>query len=699
MKILNTLDGASKILEDSTHRFITDTERTTWNNNSLPAGFGPGAGTNAIVEGTLTEANGNYSHAEGNNTTAVGSGSHAEGANTIANGHFSHAEGNGVAANGQGSHAEGNLTVASGIYSHVEGNSSLAKGSFSHAEGTGTQSLGIDAHTEGNYTTAVTDISHAEGKYTLACSGTIYKITSYNDINKTITLDKVTSLAVNDILYIKITGQSAEIDVSITAINSLTVTLNTTATLTANWKYAIEKSSIHYPTHAEGINTIASGTYTHAEGENTVASGNYGAHAEGTFTLAQGEGSHAEGNETSALGSYSHAEGNLTTSSGSDSHAEGYFTAANGNRSHAEGDSTETYGSAAHAEGYMTVANGQYSHSEGSTTTANGIYSHTEGYMTVSSTSSGHAEGRSTLSCHGTIYTITAFDDTAKTITLNDVTGLIVGDLLQIKVLDSYTQIDIPITVINGLIVTLNTTMTLSTSWKAAIKIAATQYPTHAEGMNTIASGKYSHSQNANTIASGDYAHAEGNYSEASGMNSHAQGSYTTALGNYAHAQNRYTIAQGYGQTAIGKYNVAQGTVDSTSVNDFAFIIGNGGTTSTRSNALTVDWNGVMQFSGIPTILQSSSYTLGLADRGTLQKCLSASAIVVTIPLNTTTAFPINTEIIIARYGAGAVSIAPISGVTLYSSDSKKSVNKQYEAVTLKKIATNEWLLIGSLSA
>ncbi|MEI6296275.1 MAG: hypothetical protein WCO84_01335 [bacterium] len=99
------------------------------------------------------------------------------------------------------------------------------------------------------------------------------------------------------------------------------------------------------------------------------------------------------------------------------------------------------------------------------------------------------------------------------------------------------------------------------------------------------------------------------------------------------------------------------------------------------------------------TTLQTVSYTLALTDKATVQKCYSASTITVTIPLNSTVAFPVNSEIVLVRYGAGAVTLAVTGGVNLYSSGSKKSINAQYEAVTLKKIATDEWLLIGSLSA
>lgn len=119
----------------------------------------------------------------------------------------------------------------------------------------------------------------------------------------------------------------------------------------------------------------------------------------------------------------------------------------------------------------------------------------------------------------------------------------------------------------------------------------------HAEGQQTESSGEASHSEGYQTIASAFSAHAEGNGAEASGTNSHAEGTntvasgasshaegdFTQANGEYSHAQNAGTIANGDYQTALGHHNVA----DATS----AVIIGNG-TSATRSNALTVDWNG-----------------------------------------------------------------------------------------------------------
>lgn len=98
-----------------------------------------------------------------------------------------------------------------------------------------------------------------------------------------------------------------------------------------------------------------------------------------------------------------------------------------------------------------------------------------------------------------------------------------------------------------------------------------------------------------------------------------------------------------------------------------------------------------------PIVLKTESYTLALTDNYSLNKCLSASDIIITIPLNSNVAFPIGSELIFVRYGTGEVTFTPAVDVTLYSSDSKRTINMQYEFVTLKKMATDEWILLGSL--
>ena len=108
---------------------------------------------------------GNYSTAEGYNTTASGINSHAEGYNTMASGGYSHAEGSNTMASGGYSHAEGQMTTASENNSHAEGYQTKASGNSSHAEGSNTKSSGTNSHAEGFRTTASAINSHAGGHY------------------------------------------------------------------------------------------------------------------------------------------------------------------------------------------------------------------------------------------------------------------------------------------------------------------------------------------------------------------------------------------------------------------------------------------------------------------------------------------------------------------------------------------------------
>ena len=125
------------------------------------------SGPNSHAEGWNTTASEFNSHAEGWNTTASGSDSHAEGYNTKASGSDSHTEGYNTKASGSNSHAEGYNTKASEFNSHAEGHSTTASGSAAHAEGHGTTASGSLSHAEGENTTASGDNSHVQGKYNI----------------------------------------------------------------------------------------------------------------------------------------------------------------------------------------------------------------------------------------------------------------------------------------------------------------------------------------------------------------------------------------------------------------------------------------------------------------------------------------------------------------------------------------------------
>ena len=97
-----------------------------------------------------------------------------------------------------------------------------------------------------------------------------------------------------------------------------------------------------------------------------------------------------------------------------------------------------------------------------------------------------------------------------------------------------------------------------------------------ASGFDTRATGWNSTAMGRQTIASGDW-------STALGRETVASGSFTTALGYH-------TIARGSGETAIGRYNTDY--TPTSSFTDRLFVVGNGTTLSTRSDAMVILRNG-----------------------------------------------------------------------------------------------------------
>ena len=99
--------------------------------------------------------------------------------------------------------------------------------------------------------------------------------------------------------------------------------------------------------------------------------------------------------------------------------------------------------------------------------------------------------------------------------------------------------------------------------------------------------------------------------------------------------------------------------------------------------------------SSINTI--TASATLALENAGKFHNVASNNAITITIPTNSSVAFPIGTEMEFCRNGGGAVTFVGASGVTVSSIDSQKSISDTYGCAALKKLAADTWLLTGSL--
>jgi hypothetical protein len=93
----------------------------------------------------------------------------------------------------------------------------------------------------------------------------------------------------------------------------------------------------------------------------------------------------------------------------------------------------------------------------------------------------------------------------------------------------------------------------------------------------------------------------------------------------------------------------------------------------------------------------SVSFTVALTDTGTAKRCTNSSAIIITIPPSSSVNFPIGSEIGFLRQGAGTISFAPGSGVTLQSIDNKRRIKGQFASAAVLKVDTDTWMLVGSL--
>jgi hypothetical protein len=93
---------------------------------------------------------------------------------------------------------------------------------------------------------------------------------------------------------------------------------------------------------------------------------------------------------------------------------------------------------------------------------------------------------------------------------------------------------------------------------------------------------------------------------------------------------------------------------------------------------------------------QVSSYTLVLADSGKIIELSNASANNLTVPLDSSVAFPVGTNITVIQTGAGQTTINPTGGVTINGTPGLK-LRTQWSSATLIKRAANTWVAIGDL--
>lgn len=96
---------------------------------------------------------------------------------------------------------------------------------------------------------------------------------------------------------------------------------------------------------------------------------------------------------------------------------------------------------------------------------------------------------------------------------------------------------------------------------------------------------------------------------------------------------------------------------------------------------------------------QVGSYTLTLGDLGKVVEVNSGSPVTVTVPTDANAAFQIGDRVDILQTGAGQITIAGDTGVTVSSEGSKTKLKAQWAAATVIKRGANSWVLIGNIFA
>lgn len=95
---------------------------------------------------------------------------------------------------------------------------------------------------------------------------------------------------------------------------------------------------------------------------------------------------------------------------------------------------------------------------------------------------------------------------------------------------------------------------------------------------------------------------------------------------------------------------------------------------------------------------QTDSYTLVIGDAGKVIEMNKATANNLTVPLNSSVAYEVGTIIELFQYGAGQTTVVATGGVTIRSSGGKLKLTGQYSGASLRKIATDEWSLVGDIA-
>jgi len=312
--------------------------------------------------------------------------------------------------------------------------------------------------------------------------------------------------------------------------------------------------ALNFTTTASGNNAVATGTTTTASGA-AAFSANCG-------TVASGDISAAFGNNTKATTTYAFASGDESEANGIASFVANYKNKADGQYSFAVGStnkvtgktgfaagaSNTVSGESSSAFGLLNDVSGKYSNAFGQQNVVTGNYSNSQGYNQKNKGHFASTFGHSTETYEGS-YNQAAFGTYNKA---SSDSLFMVGNGTSDTVRKNAFEVKADGTIKIG-----NATLTeekINSMWDDSVGLVIAGYGVNSTIRNDLANNK-----------------ANGKYSNAEGLN---------------------TIAQSNHQNVQGKYNTPD------YANKYAYIVGNGSSDTSRSNAHTLDWNGVGWFAG-----------------------------------------------------------------------------------------------------
>lgn len=92
-----------------------------------------------------------------------------------------------------------------------------------------------------------------------------------------------------------------------------------------------------------------------------------------------------------------------------------------------------------------------------------------------------------------------------------------------------------------------------------------------------------------------------------------------------------------------------------------------------------------------------TTYTTVQGDQSRIKKCTNSSAVTVTIPPNSSVAYPIGATISFLQQNTGQVTLSPGSGVTLNHALTLKT-RARYSMITATKYETDVWVVSGDMA-